>query len=140
MSPEAYGRLIRLLPKLAAMTDQHRLKVLSDIDRVLARDGITWLEIAEALMPPGGQDFPVSNILAVVERIEQLRPTLFLTPNATAFLADLRSRASESDEVHLTSKQYMWLHGLEEQAIHERKRRDDLGDHQLAAGRVGVLH
>jgi hypothetical protein len=47
----ANARLMKLLPRLAAVTDKHRLKVLSDIDRVLAAEGLTWADVAAALMP-----------------------------------------------------------------------------------------
>jgi hypothetical protein len=49
ISYTANARLMKLLPRLAAVTDKHRLKVLSDIDRVLAAEGLTWADVAAAL-------------------------------------------------------------------------------------------
>jgi hypothetical protein len=111
------SRLVKLLPKLSAMTDQHRLKVLSDIDRLLAGEGFMWADIAEALSPPRGEGLPAADVLAIIDRIEQQERALSLTSNASAFLADVRDRAEEGGgSVYLTSKQTAWLHALHAQA------------------------
>jgi hypothetical protein len=123
-SPQAYARLMKLLPKLSAMTDQHRLKVLSEIDRVLAAEGLTWADVAAALAPPRGETLAAADLLATIDRIERedKNRILFLTPNARSFLAEMRERAAENDAVYLSGKQAVWLHALHAQAERERLR------------------
>jgi hypothetical protein len=111
LTPEAYGRLMKLLPKLAALTDRHRLKVLSDIDRVLALDGLTWTDIADTLRAPA---MTVEDVLKMVEHIEQ-HPDL-LSDNARSFIAMLRERATSYRVVNLSPRQCEWLSILYEQA------------------------
>src|SRR5262245_25431475 len=117
MSPVAFARLIKLLPKLSGVTDEHRLKVLSDIDRVLAAEGLMWADIAEALIPPE-EAMPADVLLAMLDSIE--RAPEFLSPRAEMFLADLRTQATENDSVHLTFRQSAWLHALHQKAERER--------------------
>jgi hypothetical protein len=100
--PQAYARLMKLLPKLSAMTDAYRLKVLSEIDRVLAAEGLMWTDIAAALTEPPGEDLPTAELLTMIERIEQQDRMILLTPNARSFLAQMRERATEDDIVHLS--------------------------------------
>ena len=123
-SPQAYARLMKLLPKLSALTDQHRLKVLSEIDRVLAAEGLTWADIAAALAPPRGETLAAADLLATIDQIEQedKNRIVFLTPNARSFLAEMREQAAENDAVYLSGKQAVWLRGLREQAERERLR------------------
>jgi DNA-binding transcriptional MerR regulator len=118
-SMQAHTRLMKLLPKLSAVTDQHRLKVLSEIDRVLAAEGLTWADIAEALNEPQGEDLAAAEALALIERIEQ-EHTVLLTNNARSFLDQLRERAMENYSVHFSFRQGQWLYALQEQA-HGRK-------------------
>jgi hypothetical protein len=112
---QALARLVELLPKLSAVTPEwHRLKVLSDIDRVLAAKGLTWADFAEALSEAGGS-LPVAELLTIIEHIEQHRT--LLTDNACSFLADLREKAAaQADEVRLTVRQGQWLYELLSQA------------------------
>jgi hypothetical protein len=121
MSPVAYARLIKLLPKLSAVTDEHRLEVLSDIDRVLAAEGLMWADIVEALIPPE-ETIPADDLLAMLDTIERER--MFLTARADMFLVDLRTRAADNDIVHLTGKQSAWLHLLLQKAEHQRSERE----------------
>src|SRR4029450_4519959 len=107
LTPEAYGRLINLLPKLAALTDKARLKALADIDRVLAAEGLTWTDIAAGLLAPA---LPVECVLAMLDRIAQ-QPDL-LTDKARDFITQLRERASRTDRVFLSPRQSEWLYGL----------------------------
>jgi hypothetical protein len=108
MTPQTYARLLRLLPKLGALTDAHRLKVLAQIDRVLLADehGATWCDIADRLMPPTitGKD-----LLAMVTAIETAPTAGMLTEAASGFLADMRERAADSDDVYLSARQREWL-------------------------------
>jgi hypothetical protein len=128
LSIQAHTRLMKLLPKLSAVTDQHRLKVLSDIDRVLAAEGLTWADIAEALNEPQGEDLAATEVLSIIERIQQ-EHTVLLTNNARSFLDQLRERAMENNSVHFSFRQGQWLYALQEQAERERERerlrRDD---------------
>jgi hypothetical protein len=119
LTPEAYGRLINLLPKLAALTDKARLKALADIDRVLAAEGLTWTDIAAGLLAPA---LPVECVLAMLDRIAQ-QPDL-LTDKARDFITQLRERASRTDRVFLSPRQSEWLYGLDYDAEHERQRRE----------------
>jgi hypothetical protein len=131
---QAHARLMKLLPKLSAVTDAYRLKVLSEIDRVLAAEGQTWADIAEALSEPQGGSLPVAELLAIIERIEQQYRSSAswqtpLTDNACSFLADLREKAAvQIGEVHLTFRQGQWLYALQEQAERERKRMCELAE------------
>jgi hypothetical protein len=106
---------VELLPKLSAVTPEwHRLKVLADIDCVLAAKGLTWADFAEALSEAGGS-LPVAELQATIEFIEQ-HPTV-LTDNARSFLAGLREKAAaQADEVRLTVRQGQWLDELLHQA------------------------
>jgi hypothetical protein len=92
---EAYGRIMKLLPKLSALTDKHRLKVLSDIDRVLAAAGLTWADFAAEAVPPPEEDVPVDVLLTIVESIEleANEKSMFISTSAREFLMDLRGRA-----------------------------------------------
>jgi hypothetical protein len=110
---EAYIRLSKLLPKLAALTDRRRLQVLSDIDRVLAASGMTWEDIAAAVMPPS-LDIDAKTALAMIERITK-HPDI-LTDNASDFLTQLVENMKGQDEMHLSARQAEWLHGLNERA------------------------
>ena len=131
LSLQAYARLMKLLPKLSGLTNHHRLKVLGEIDRVLAAERLMWADVAAALLPPETR-MPAAHLLVMVDHVEQennLRQTyesyLHLTPNATKFLADLRGRAAESDPVYLTPRQGAWLQALHDQAKRERVRFDE---------------
>jgi hypothetical protein len=113
---QACARLVNLLPKLSAVSPEwHRLKVLADIDCVLAAKGLTWADFAEALSEQGGS-LPVAELLSAIEFIEQ-HPTV-LTDNARSFLAGLREKAAaaQADEVRLTVRQGQWLDELLHQA------------------------
>jgi hypothetical protein len=123
-SPQTYARLMKLLPKLSALTDRHRLKVLSEIDRVLAAEGLTWADIAEALAPPRGETLAAADLLATIDHIEQedKNRIVFLTLNARSFLAEMREQAAENDSVYLSGKQAVWLRALHERARSERER------------------
>jgi hypothetical protein len=124
LSPQAYTRLRRLLPKLSGLTDHHRLKVLGEIDRVLAAEGLMWADVAEALQPSETR-LPAADLLAMVDHLEREdkdRTFFALTTNAGKFIADLRERAAENETVYLTPRQGAWLHALLDQAKRERVR------------------
>jgi len=133
MTPQTYARLLRLLPKLGALTDAHRLKVLAQIDRVLLADehGATWCDIADRLMPPTitGKD-----LLAMVTAIETAPTAGMLTEAASGFLADMRERAADSDDVYLSARQQAGQ-------VHRRHRYGGVeqGDGAGAAERAGAL-
>jgi hypothetical protein len=110
---EAYVRLSKLLPKLAALTDRRRLEVLSDIDRVLAASGMTWEDIADAVMPPR-LDIATKTALAMIERITK-HPDI-LTENASDFLSQVAENMKGQDAATLSPRQAEWLHALDERA------------------------
>jgi hypothetical protein len=113
MNEETYFRLMNLLPRLSAITDKRRLKVLSDIDRVLAADGLSWDDIAEALMSPSGVT-PSKTILDMIDAVAKAE--LVMTENAVQFLSQLREQASQEPAVELSPKQNHWIRGLFERA------------------------
>jgi hypothetical protein len=135
----ANARLTNLLPKLAAMTDKHRLKVLSDIDRVLAAEGVTWADVAEALIP---QETPpvvlkAADVSAMVEHIRKF-PDI-LSNNAQDFLGQVNAQAARSDKsgdagVHLSARQAAWL-----DALHSKAEGAELKQQQ-AAPKLYLVH
>jgi hypothetical protein len=124
MTPEIYLRLIKLLPKLSALKDHNRLKTLSEIDRVLAKDGVTWCDIADALQQPPRQQWEADVVLAMIDRIERVAQcvTCGLTANARDFLGQVREDATHGDDVRLTPRQSEWLRQLYERAEAEAKQ------------------
>jgi hypothetical protein len=117
ISLDTLARLSKLLPRLAALTDRRRLEVLSDIDRVLAAHGITWLDIADALMSPNEID--AQTVLAMVERIRM--SGCCLTFEAERFISEMVEKVEGRDAVHLSLRQIQWLYALDEKAAAETK-------------------
>jgi hypothetical protein len=125
LSFEVHNRLAKLLPRLAAITDKHRLKVLSDIDRVLLSAGISWHDVANALQPPPQYaDHNAADVLAIVKRIEARR--YLLSDNAQQFVAQVREDATGEDTVELSERQAHWLARLHEEAEAEEAERPAL--------------
>jgi hypothetical protein len=124
ISYTANARLMKLLPRLAAVTDKHRLKVLSDIDRVLAAEGLTWTDIAAALEPKLEVAPIVLKADAVAATVERIRQSpRVLTDNARDFLAQVNAqvlrlqRAGDTEiGVHLSGRQAAWLEALHSKA------------------------
>jgi hypothetical protein len=114
MTPQTHARLMRLLPKLSALTDARRLKVLARIDRALLADddGATWLDIAERLLAPTITGKQLWDMVAKIEAA----PTAAVTEAACQFLAQMRERAAAYDEVYLTARQREWLCQLYDRA------------------------
>jgi hypothetical protein len=106
MTPQTYARLMKLLPKLSALTDMHRLKVLAQIDRVLLADeeGATWCDVAERLLAPTITGKRLMDMVAKIETV----PTA-LTESACQFLAQMREWSAAYDEIRLTPRQREWL-------------------------------
>jgi hypothetical protein len=116
LPPEVHARLEKLLPRLAALTDKHRLKVLADIDRVLLNADLSWQEVAAALQPPPRYtDYKAAEVLATIDRIEAKRSAV-LTENAKAFLEQVRMDAAGGGTVELSERQAQWLHQLRDRA------------------------
>jgi hypothetical protein len=117
MTPQTFARLMKLLPKLSALTDAHRLKVLAQIDRVLLADddGATWQDIAERIMAPTITGKQLRDMVATIEAAQAM-PTGPLTDSALQFLAQMREWAAAYEDVRLTPRQREWLCGLYERA------------------------
>jgi len=129
MTPETRSRLLKHLPRLAGVTDRHRLKVLSDIDRALAAEGLTWGAVAAELLQPPSYPEPdvieADGVLLMVDRI--LRWPDDLSRGARDFLASMNGQALEArrlgdGNVRLSRRQTAWLYGLYEKAKAERER------------------
>jgi hypothetical protein len=120
LNDETFYRLANLLPRLSALTDRRRLEVLSDIDRVLAAENLSWTDITECLMPPSSM-LQSATVVQMCETIAQALQLAPLTENATEFLTELLRQAKLEPAVHLTPRQYQWLRSLYERA--EKKLR-----------------
>jgi hypothetical protein len=98
------------------VTAKHRLKVLSDIDRVLAAEGLTWADIAAALQAPSESWIEIKAV-AVLDMIERILgfPDM-LSDNAQSFLKQTGERALRQDVVHLSARQAAWLDALHNKA------------------------
>lgn len=100
-------KVARLLPRLGAKTDKHRLKILDQIECALAEVGAEWSDLAEGVQPTFWHS---ASLVAAVEKIEA-RPDL-LNSQATKFLATLRRLAERADPVRLSVRQRSWLDDL----------------------------
>ncbi len=116
MTPENRARLLKLLPRLAAVTDQRRLKVMSDIDRVLAAEGLTWASIAALLEKRTNEyaDLGSDEVLAMAEFIAT--NSYGLSDSALNFLRQLREAAGRAAAVSLSARQREWLWKLHNKA------------------------
>lgn len=112
MSQEVWSHLVPLLPELSSIYDDHRLKVLTQIDRVLASEGLSWQAIADMLPEPA---WSPASVIAAVDCIERY-PDLRGVAHAAQFLAECRDRAKAHKQVYLSPRQSAWLANLWEQA------------------------
>lgn len=127
MTPETRCRLLKLIPKLSAMTDRHRLKVLGDIDRVLAAEGVTWADIAALLEERTNEyaDISADEVLAAVDFIA-LRDAQELTDSARDFLRQLAHSAEGAATVSMSARQREWLGALYHNAAqHQQHAAED---------------
>jgi hypothetical protein len=117
LSEETFYRLTDLLPRLAAITDKRRLKVLSDIDRVLAAESSSWTDIADHLMPPNSM-VRSDMVLSMIARIEDWQRKCLgtLTDSASSFLGQLLEQAPQEPAIRMSHKQYAWLRQLFDRA------------------------
>ncbi len=123
MTPENRIRLLKLLPKLAAVTDQRRLKVLSDIDRVLLAENMTSASIAALLEERTNEyaDIGSDEVLAMAEFIAAHNPQ-GLSDSALNFLRQLREAAGWGAAVSLSARQREWLWKLHHKATIEHEQ------------------
>lgn len=133
MTPETRARLLKHLPRLAAVTDRRRLQVLSEIDRSLAAEGLTWGAVAGELLQPSSYPEPdvitADAVLAMVDRIGRWPDDL--SRGARDFLASMNGQALEAQRlgdgnVRLSRRQTAWLYGLHQkaEAQHENAAQD----------------
>ena len=139
MTPTTRARLLKLLPKLAAVTDQHRLKVLSDIDRVLAAEGMTWADIAAAVEERTNEyaDVPAAEVMAAVDFIA-LRDAQGLTDSARDFLRQLMHSADGAATVSMSARQREWLGALYHNAAQHQQHA--ARDAMASAPSTAALH
>ena len=127
MTPEAHARLCKLLPKLGALTDAHRLKLLADIDRIFVREGITWEDVTARLLAPSIDGEELSEIVAFILKQEGC----YVSTSAHDFLTQMQNRAAHGGSVRLSPAQCTWLFALRDQAAKAAaEKAEDAADEQ----------
>jgi hypothetical protein len=111
---KVYDHLMLLLSQLSALTDELRLKTLSDIDRVLTAEGLSWSDIAESIRLTA---MAAADLLKTLEYIEQHPSRLNTSDKTRPFLKQLRERTTARQRVYLSDRQIDCLSCLYNDAI-----------------------
>lgn len=137
MTPQTRTRLLKLLPRLSAVTDARRLKAMSDVDRVLAAEGLTWADIADFLEERTNvvTEVNADEALAMADIVSQHAD--LLSDNARDFLGQVVRKVIAAREatqqpghymfgkeavIELSARQIKWLLDLHGKAKAERER------------------
>ena len=99
---KVYDHLMLLLSQLSALTDELRLKTLSDIDRVLTAEGLSWSDIAESIRLTA---IAAADLLKMLDFIEQHPSRLNANDKTHSFLQQLRERTTARQRVYLPDRQ-----------------------------------